>query len=113
MVTHEGSISLVVWKTRSSSSAKRSFVSHSTTSTDIEVGEEFEEAWKVAVLKNYKEYPMMGSIFPFGICACKILCPLNQQLTVQPTINLTEFSLSKISLVVSFQLAKFPFAELF
>ena len=90
MVTREGSSSRVVWKTRSSSSAKRSVVAHATTSTDIEVGEEFEEAWKVAVVENYKEYPMMGSIFPFGICACKTFCPLNQQLAVQPTINLTE-----------------------
>jgi len=43
MVTREGSSSRVVWKMHSSSSAKRSFVSHATTSTDIEVGEEFEE----------------------------------------------------------------------
>ena len=43
MVTHEGSSSHAVWKTRSSSSAKRSVVAHATTSTDIEVGEEFEE----------------------------------------------------------------------
>ena len=90
MVTCEGSSSRVVWKTRSSISAKRSVVPHATTSTDIEVGEEFEEAWKVAVAENYKEYPMMGSILPFCVCACKIFCPLNQQLTVQPTINLTE-----------------------
>ena len=90
MVTHEGSSSRVVWKTCSPSSTKRSVIFHATTSTDIEVGEEFEEAWKVAVVENYKEYPMMGSIFPFGFCACKTFCPLNQQLTVQPTINLTE-----------------------
>ena len=90
MVTHEGSSSRGVWKTCSSSSAKCSVVAHATTRTDIEVGEEFEEAWKVAVVENYKEYPMMGSIFPFGICACKTFCPLNQQLVVQPTINLTE-----------------------
>ena len=43
MVTCEGSSSRVVWKTRSSSSAKRSVVAHATTSTNIEVGEEFEE----------------------------------------------------------------------
>ena len=90
MVTREGSTFYVVWKTRSSSSAKRSFVSHATTRTDIEVGEEFEEEWKVEVVENYKEYPMMGSMFPFGICACKTFCPLNQQLAVQPTIKLTE-----------------------
>ena len=91
MVTCEGSSSRVVWKTHSSSSAKRSVVAHATTySTDIEVGEDFEEAWKVAVVENYKENPMMGSIFPFGIFACKIFYPLKQQLTVQPTINLTE-----------------------
>ena len=47
MVTHEGSSSRAVWKTHSSSSAKRSVVAHATTSTDIEVGEEFEETWKV------------------------------------------------------------------
>ena len=75
---------------RSSSSAKCSGVAHATTSTDIEVGEEFEEACKVAVVENYKENPMMGSIFPFGICACNIFCPLNQQLTIQPTINLID-----------------------
>ena len=75
---------------RCSSSTKCSVVSHATTSTDIEVGEEFEEAWKVAVVENYKEYPMIGSILPFGICSCKIFCPLNQQLTVKPTTNLTE-----------------------
>ena len=90
MVTCEGSSSRVVWKTCSSSFAKRSVFSHATTSTDIEVREEFEEAWKVAVVENYKEYPMMGSILPFGICACKIFYPLKQQLTVQTTINLTE-----------------------
>ena len=90
MVTLEGSSSRAVWKTRSSSYAKCSVVAHATTSIDIEVGEEFEEAWKVAVVENYKEYRMMGSIFPFGICAYKIFCPLNQQLAVQPTINLTE-----------------------
>ena len=89
MVTREGSSSRAVWKMRSSST-KRSVVAHSTTSTDIEVGEEFEEAWKVAVVENYKENPMMGSIFPFGIWAYKIFYPLNQQLTIQPTINLTE-----------------------
>ena len=61
MVTREGSSSRVVWKTNSSSSAKHSVVAHATTSTDIEVGEEFEEAWKVAVVDNYKEYPMMGT----------------------------------------------------
>ena len=92
MVTREGSSSRTFWKTRSYSSAKRSVVAHATTSTNIEVGEEFEEAWKVAVVENYKEYTMMGSIFPFGICACNIFCPLNQQLTVQPTINLTELN---------------------
>ena len=43
MVTREGSISHAVWKKHSSSSAKRSVVAHATTSTDIEVGEEFEE----------------------------------------------------------------------
>ena len=43
MVTHEGSSSHAVWKTCSSSSAKHSVVAHATTSTDIEVGEEFEE----------------------------------------------------------------------
>ena len=43
MVTREGSSSCAVWKTHSSSSAKRSVVCHATTSTDIEVGEEFEE----------------------------------------------------------------------
>ena len=43
MVTREGSSSRVVWKTRSSSSAKRSVVCHATTSTDIEVGEEFKQ----------------------------------------------------------------------
>ena len=43
MVTREGISSRAVWKTRSSSSAKRSVVAHATTSTDIEVGEEFEE----------------------------------------------------------------------
>ena len=90
MVTREGSSSHVVWKACSSNSAKRSVIAHATTSTDIEVGEEFEEAWKVAVVENYKENPMMGSILPFGIWACKIFCPLNQQLTVQPTINLIE-----------------------
>ena len=90
MVTREGSSSHVVWKTRSSSSAKRSVVAHATTSTNIEVGVELEEAWKVAVVDNYKEYPMTGSIFPFGICAYNIFFPLNQQLTVQPKINLTE-----------------------
>ena len=90
MVTCEGSSSRVVWKTRSSSSAKHSVVAHAITSTDIEVGEEFEEAWKVAVVENYKEYPMMGSILPFGTCACKIFCPLNQQLTIQLTNNLTK-----------------------
>ena len=89
MVTREGSSSRAVWKTRSSY-AKRNLVVHATTSTDIEVGEAFEEAWKVAVVYNYKENPMMGSIFPFGIWACKIFFPLNQQLIVQPTINLTE-----------------------
>ena len=46
MVTREGRSSRAVWKMRSSSS-KRSFVAHATTSTDIEVGEEFEETWKV------------------------------------------------------------------
>ena len=90
MVTHEGSSSRAVWKTHSSSSAKRSVVAHATTSTDIEVGEEFEESWKVEVVENYKENLMMGSILPFDIWACKIFYPLNQQLTVQPTINLTE-----------------------
>ena len=90
MVTHEGSSSRAVWKTHSSSSAKSSVVAHATTSTDIEVGEEFEEAWKVSVVENYKDNPMMGFIFPFGIWAYKILCPLNQQLTVQPTINLNK-----------------------
>ena len=40
LVTREGSISRVVWKTHSSSSAKHSVVSHATTSTDIEVGED-------------------------------------------------------------------------
>ena len=54
MVTCEGSSSRAVWKTCSSSSAKRSVVSHATTSTDIEVGEEFEEAWKVSVVDNYQ-----------------------------------------------------------
>ena len=44
MVTHEGSSSRAVWKTRSSSSAKHSVVAHATTSTDIEVGKEFEES---------------------------------------------------------------------
>ena len=90
MVTREGSSSHVVWKMHSSSSAKRSVVAHATTSTDIEVGEDFEEAWKVEMVENYKESPMMSSIFPFGICACKTFYPLNQQLAVQPTINLTE-----------------------
>ena len=89
MVTRERSSSRAVWK-MCSSSTKHSVASHATTSTDIEVGEEFEEAWKVAVVDNYKENPMMGSIFPFGIWACKIFCPLNQKLTFQPTINLTE-----------------------
>ena len=89
MVTREGSSSRVVWKTRSSSN-KCNVVAHATTSIDIEVGEEFEEACKVAMVENYKEYPMMGSIFPFGICAYKIFFPLNQQLTIQPTINWTE-----------------------
>ena len=42
-VARKGSSSRVVWKTRSSSSAKRSVVAHATTSTNIEVGEEFEE----------------------------------------------------------------------
>ena len=90
MVTREGSSSRVVWKMHSSSFAKHSVVAHATTSIDIEVGEEFEEAWKVAMVENYKENPMMGSFFPFGIWAQKIFFPLNQQLTVQPTINLTE-----------------------
>ena len=67
MVTHEGSSSHAVWKTHSSIFVKHSVVAHATTSTDIEVGEEFEEAWKVAVVENYKENPMMGSILPFGI----------------------------------------------
>ena len=89
MVTREGSSSRAVWKT-CSSSTKCSVGAHATTSTDINVGEEFEEAWKVEVVDNYKENPMMGSILPFGIWACKIFCPLNQQLTVQPTMNLTE-----------------------
>ena len=81
MVTRERSSSRAVWKTRSSST-KRSVVAHAATySTAIEVGEEFEEAWKVAVVENYKENPMMGSILPFGIRACKIFCPLNQQST--------------------------------
>ena len=66
MVTREGSSSRAVWKTHSSST-KCNIVAHATTSTDIEVGEEFEEAWKVAVVENYKENPMMGSILPFGI----------------------------------------------
>ena len=44
MVTREGSSSRVVWKTRSSSSVKHSVVAHTTTSTDIEVGEEFDES---------------------------------------------------------------------
>ena len=52
MVTREGSSSRVVSKTRSSSFANRNVVAHTTTSTDIEVGEEFEEAWKVAVVEN-------------------------------------------------------------
>ena len=43
MVTREGGSSRAVWKTRSSCSAKHSVVAHATTSTDIEVGEEFEE----------------------------------------------------------------------
>ena len=43
MVTREGSSSRVVWKTHSSST-KRSVAAHATTSTDIEVGEEFEES---------------------------------------------------------------------
>ena len=43
MVTREGSSSRAIWKTRSSSSAKRSVVAHATTSTNIEVGEEFKE----------------------------------------------------------------------
>ena len=89
MVTCEGSSSRVVWKMHSSST-KRSVTAHATTSTDIEVGEDFEEAWKVEVVENYKEYPMMGSILPFGIWASKIFCPLKQQLTIQPTINLTK-----------------------
>ena len=67
MVTREGSSSHVVWKMHSSSSAKHSVVAHATTSIDIKVGEEFEEAWKVEVVDNYKENPMMGSIFPFEI----------------------------------------------
>ena len=90
MVTHDGSSSCAVWKTHSPSSTKCSVVSHAITSTDIEIGEDFEEAWKVAVVENYKDNPMMGSILPFRICACKIFCPLNQQLTVQPTIKLIE-----------------------
>ena len=44
MVTREGSSSRAVSKMRSSSSAKCSVVAHATTSTDIEVGEEFEES---------------------------------------------------------------------
>ena len=43
MVTREGSSSRAVWKTRSSSSAKRSVVAHATSSIDIEVGEEFQQ----------------------------------------------------------------------
>ena len=44
MVIREGGSSRAVWKTCSSSSTKFSVVSHATTSTDIEVGEEFEES---------------------------------------------------------------------
>ena len=43
MVTREGSSSRAVWKTCSSSSVKCSVVAHATTSTDIEVGEEFQQ----------------------------------------------------------------------
>ena len=43
MVTREGSSSRAVWK-MCSSSTKHSVASHATTSTDIEVGEEFQES---------------------------------------------------------------------
>ena len=46
MVTREGSSSRAIWKT-CSSSTKHSVAAHATNSTNIEVGEEFEEAWKV------------------------------------------------------------------
>ena len=42
-MTRGGSSSCAFWKMRSSSSTKHSVVAHATTSTDIEVGEEFEE----------------------------------------------------------------------
>ena len=51
MVTREGSSSRAVWKMHSSST-KHSVAAHATTSTDIEVGEDFEEAWKVVVAEN-------------------------------------------------------------
>ena len=78
MVTREGNSYHAVWKTCSSSSAKFSVVAHATTSTNIEVGEEFEQAWKVAMVDNYKYNPMIGSIFLFGFWAYKVFCPLNQ-----------------------------------
>ena len=44
MAIREGSNSRAVWKMCSSSYDKCSVVAHATTSTDIEVGEEFEES---------------------------------------------------------------------
>ena len=64
MVTHEGSSSRAVWKTCSSSSAKCSVVAHATTSTDIEVGNEFEESLDSEphdVFVAPGDYPMCSS----------------------------------------------------
>lgn len=42
----------------------------------------FWELWKVAVVDNYKENPMMGFISPFGIWVCKIFFQLKNFATL-------------------------------
>ena len=67
MVTREGSISRAVWKMCSSSSAKRSVVSHATTSTDIEVGEEFQQ------IGIFADHFVSTILQHKGPCLCRFL----------------------------------------
>ena len=67
MVTREGSSSRAIWKMRSSSSVKRSVVAHATTSTDIEVGEEFQQ------IGIFADHFVSTILQHKGPCLCRFL----------------------------------------